>query len=202
MTAESAQRCFFETYDNLEDNRQQQRLLLKPNYLEAFKNDINRRLEQKSKFFVVENDELPLLRDTENFRTKFLGCWKNIFQAFKSLKAVVPILSELSNLEKKLKTENLSDSKKEQSMCNEFKQLFGKLDEIHAEWIRLIERHYCTRKFEEVCNTRSYYRDLINKYVHSKDYGNQTSLISSTSAGAKEPKATARFEFSQETRNL
>ena len=36
MTAEGAYRCFFETYDNLEDNRQQQRLLLNQSTLKAF----------------------------------------------------------------------------------------------------------------------------------------------------------------------
>ena len=49
MTAESAYRCFFETYDNLEVNRKQQKLILKPKYLEAFDNDTKRMLEEKSK---------------------------------------------------------------------------------------------------------------------------------------------------------
>ena len=49
MTAEGVYRCFFETYDNLEDNRQQQRLLLKPKYFEGFDNDTKRMLEEKSK---------------------------------------------------------------------------------------------------------------------------------------------------------
>ena len=49
MTAEGAYRCFFETYDNLEDNRQQQRLLLKPKYFESFDNDTKRMLEEKRK---------------------------------------------------------------------------------------------------------------------------------------------------------
>ena len=50
MTAEGAYRCFFETYDNLEDNRQQQRFLLKPKYFENFDNDTKRMLEEKSEF--------------------------------------------------------------------------------------------------------------------------------------------------------
>ena len=49
MTAEGAYRCFFETYDNLEDNRQQQRLLLKPKYFESFDNGTKRMLEEKRK---------------------------------------------------------------------------------------------------------------------------------------------------------
>ena len=50
MTTEGADQCFFETYDNLEDNRQQQRLLLKPKYFESFDNDTKRMLEEKRSF--------------------------------------------------------------------------------------------------------------------------------------------------------
>ena len=53
MTAEDAYRCFFETYDNLEDNRRQQRLLSKPKYFENFDNDTKRMLEEKRKVFAM-----------------------------------------------------------------------------------------------------------------------------------------------------
>ena len=71
MTAESAYRIFFETYDNLEANRKQQRLLLEPKYLEAFDNDTKRMLEEKSKDLrcVVE---VTFLRDIERFCTDFI----------------------------------------------------------------------------------------------------------------------------------
>ena len=49
MTAESAYRFFFETHDKLEANRKQQKLILKPKYLEAFDNATRRMLEKKSK---------------------------------------------------------------------------------------------------------------------------------------------------------
>ena len=52
MTAEIEYRGFFETYDNLEANRKQQRLLLNPKYLEAFDNDTKRMLEEKSKILI------------------------------------------------------------------------------------------------------------------------------------------------------
>ena len=50
MTADGAYRCFFETYDNLEDNRQQLWLPLKPKCFENFDNDTKRMLEEKSSF--------------------------------------------------------------------------------------------------------------------------------------------------------
>ena len=40
----------------------------------------------------------------------------------------------------------------------------------------------CTQGFVDLIDTRSYYRDLINLYGHSKDRGNQTSLVASTSS--------------------
>ena len=49
MTAESAYRVFCETHDKLEANRKQQKLILKPKYLEAFDNATRRMLEKKSK---------------------------------------------------------------------------------------------------------------------------------------------------------
>ena len=36
VSADEANQCFFQTYNELEENRQQQRLLLKPKYFENF----------------------------------------------------------------------------------------------------------------------------------------------------------------------
>ena len=68
MTAEGAYRCFFETYDILEDNRQQQRLLSKPKYFESFDNDTKRMLEEKSKVLRWVDDKIPDLQDIEDYR--------------------------------------------------------------------------------------------------------------------------------------
>ena len=56
VSAERAYQCFFETYDELEENRQQQKLILKRKYFENFNNDNKRILEEKSKVlrWVVE----------------------------------------------------------------------------------------------------------------------------------------------------
>ena len=61
MTAKSAYRVFFETYEKLEANRKHQKLLLKPKYLEAFDNDTKRKLEEKSKYLRWVVDEVPFL---------------------------------------------------------------------------------------------------------------------------------------------
>ena len=47
VTAERVYRCFFETYDELEENRQQQRQILKPKYLENFDAGTERKLGER-----------------------------------------------------------------------------------------------------------------------------------------------------------
>ena len=45
----------------------------------------------------------------------------------------------------------------------------------------------CPHEFAGFINARSHYQDLIKQYRLSKDCGNQTSLVSTTSAGDKDP---------------
>ena len=85
MTAEGAYRCFFETYDNLEDNRQQQRLLLKPKYFESFDNDTKRMLEEKSKVLRWVVDKVPDLRGIEDCRAIVFDYRKDTLREYKLL---------------------------------------------------------------------------------------------------------------------
>ena len=83
MTAEGAYRCFFETYDNLEDNRQQQRLLLKPIYFENFDNDTKRIIEEKSKVLRWVVDKVTDLRDIEDCRAVVVDYLKDTLREYK-----------------------------------------------------------------------------------------------------------------------
>ena len=112
MTAEVAYRCFFETYDNLEDNRQQQRLLLKPKYFENSDNDNKRMLEEKSKVLRWVVDKDPDIRDIEDCRAVVVDYRKDTLQGYKLLDDSVSIENQLLKLEKKVKAENLSDTEK------------------------------------------------------------------------------------------
>ena len=127
MTAEGAYRCFFETYDNLEANRQQQRLLLKSKYFEKFDNDTKRMLEEKSKVLRWVVGKVPDLRDIEDCCEVIVDYRKNTLRGYKLLEDFVPIEDELLNLEQNLKAENLSDSEK-QILCNQAERLLEKLD--------------------------------------------------------------------------
>ena len=48
VSAEKAYQCFFENYDQFEENRQQHSLLFKPKYFENFESDTKSILEEKS----------------------------------------------------------------------------------------------------------------------------------------------------------
>ena len=77
--------------------------------------------EEKSKVLRWVVDKVPFLRHLDGFRTKFFGCCKDTFRAYKSVKAVFPIVIELSDLQRKLKTEILRDSEK-QTLCDQVEQ--------------------------------------------------------------------------------
>ena len=85
MTAEGVYRCFFETYDNLEDNRQQQRLLSKPKYFKIFENDTKRMLEEKSKVLRWVVDKIPDLRFLEDCRAVVVDYQKDTLRVYKIL---------------------------------------------------------------------------------------------------------------------
>ena len=127
MTAEGAYRCFFETYDNLEDNRQQQRLLLKLKYFESFDNDTKRMLEEKRKVLRWVVDKVPDLRGNEDCRAIVVDYRKDILREYKLVGDYFPIANELLELEEKLKAENLSESEK-QILCDQAERLLEKLD--------------------------------------------------------------------------
>ena len=186
MTVEGAYGCFFETYDNLEDNRQQQRLLLKPKYFESFDNDTKRIIEEKSKVLRFVVDKIPDLQDTEDCRAVVVDYRKYTMRWYNILVDSVPIEIELAELEKKLKSENLRDSEK-QILCNQAERLLEKRYAICAEAIRVMKTKSCPHGFANFSKTRSHYQNLIKQYRLSKDCGNQTSLVSTTSTGDKDP---------------
>ena len=186
MTAEGAYQCFFETYDNLEDNRQQQRLLLKPKYFEDFDSDTKRMLEEKRKVLRWVVDKVPDLRDIENCRAIVFNDRTDTLRLYKLLGDYVSIRNELLELEDKLKAENLSESEK-QILCDQAERLLEKLDEITAEALRIAKEEACHHGFTNFSNVRSHIQDLIKQYRLSKDCGNQTSLVSTTATGDKDP---------------
>ena len=131
-------------------------------------------------------DKIPDLRFFENCRAVVVDYRKDTLRVYKLLGDYVPIENELSELEKKLKVEDLSEPEK-QILCDQAEWLLEKLDEVFAEVLQITKTEACPFEFAGFINARSHYQDLIKQYRLSKDCGNQTSLVSTTSAGDKDP---------------
>ena len=69
-------------------------------------------------------------------------------------------------------------------------QLVKKLDLKCTKLIQITRPEVRAREFVDFSDIRSHYRDPIKLYRYSKDCGNQTSLVLSTSAGNKNPNKT------------
>ena len=67
-------------------------------------------LEEKSKVLRLVVDKIPDLQDIEDCRTVVVDYRKDILRWYNILEDSVPSENELVELEKKLKSENLSDS--------------------------------------------------------------------------------------------
>ena len=131
-------------------------------------------------------DKIPDLQDIEDCRAVVVDYRKDTLRWYNILEDSVPIENELIELEKKLKSENLSDSEK-QILCDQAERLLEKRDEICAEAIRILETESCPHGFANFSQARSHYQDLTKQYRLSKDCGNQTLLVSTTSTGYKDP---------------
>ena len=53
--------------------------------------------------------------------------------------------------------------------------------------IRILKTESCSHGFANFSKARSHYQDLIKQYRLSKDCGNQTSIVSTTSTGDEDP---------------
>ena len=157
MTAEGAYRCFFETYDDLEDSRQQQRLLLKPKYFENFDNDTKRMLEEMKKVLRWVVDKVPDLRDIEDCRAVVVNYRKDTLRLYQLLEDSDQIGNELLELQEKLKAENLSESEK-QTLCDQAERLLERLDGIYAEVLRILKTEDCPQGFANFSNVRSHFK--------------------------------------------
>ena len=131
-------------------------------------------------------DKIPDLRFFENCRAVVVDYRKDTLRVYKLLGDYVPIENEMSELEKKLKAEDLSEPEK-QILCDQAERLLEKLDEVFAEVLQIMKTEACPHEFAGFIDARSHYQDLIKQYRLSKDCGNQTSLVSTTSAGDKDP---------------
>ena len=137
-------------------------------------------LEEKSKVLRWAVDKIPDLQDIEDCRAVVVDYRKDTLRWYKILEDSVPIENELVELEKNLKSENLRSG-------DQAERLLEKRDDFCAKAIRILKIESCPHGFANFSKARSHYQDLIKQYRLSKDCGNQTSLVSTTATGDKDP---------------
>ena len=86
-------------------------------------------------------------------------------------------------------SENLDDSRK-QALRSKLEQLVTKLDSSHAAIIQLVKSKFATDWLTTLSNNKNYFQDLLKQHQQTAESGNQTSLVSSTSAADKDPSET------------
>ena len=106
ISAVTAYQCFFETYDEIEENRKQQWLLLKPKFFEIFDSDTKRNLEEKSEVLRWVAEKVPFLQDIEIFRTEDSECRKDTLRHYTISKQKEYFYREAAKLEKELGSKN------------------------------------------------------------------------------------------------
>ena len=188
VTAERVYRWFFETYDELEENRQQQRKLLKPKYLDSFDADTEQKLGERKNVLQWLVEKVPQLKKFEECRTEVINC-KDAIRLVKLDQKFTSFYREMFKLEEEFKKENLSDSLK-QTLCNKLEELLTTLDINSAEAIQLVKPDVRFGWFMVISNNRNYYTDLLKKYQQTAESRNQTSLVSTTSARGTGPNET------------
>ena len=76
VSTEGSYQWFFESYDELEENRQQQKITIKTRFFENFDSDKKCILEEMSKILRWVVEKVPFLGDIERFRTEICDCRK------------------------------------------------------------------------------------------------------------------------------
>ena len=89
-------------------------------------------------------------------------------------------------MEEKLESDNLNDSCK-QALCSKLEQLVTKLDLIYAAFIQIVKSELATGALTTLPKSINFYQDLLKQYQKNAESGNQTPLVSSTSADDEDP---------------
>ena len=96
---------------------------------------------------------------------------------------------EAEKVEEELGSEKLDDSRK-QAVCSKLGQLVTKLDSSHAAVIQIVKSDLATDWLTSLSENKNYFQGLLKQYQQTAESGNQTSLVSSTSACDKDPNKT------------
>ena len=93
-------------------------------------------------------------------------------------------LGEAEKVEDELGSENLDNSHKK-ALCSKLEQLVTKLDSSHAAIIQIVKSKLAMESLTNLSENKNYFQDLLKQYQQTAESGNQTCLVSSTTAGKK-----------------
>ena len=96
---------------------------------------------------------------------------------------------EAAKLEEEVVSENLYDSRK-QALCSKLEQLVTKLYTSQTAIIQIVNSVLDTEWLTNLSENKAYHRGLLKQNQQTTESGNQTSLVSSTSVGDKDPNKT------------
>ena len=88
-----------------------------------------------------------------------------------------------------LGSENLDDNRK-QALRSKLEQLVTKIVSSHAKVIQIVNSKCATDWLLTLSNSKNYFQDLLKQDHQTAESGNQTLLVSSTSAADKDPNET------------
>ena len=86
-------------------------------------------------------------------------------------------------------SENLDDSRK-QALFSKLEQLVTKLDSTHAALIQIVKSNIATDWLTALSENKDYHQCMLKQYQQTRESGNKTLLVSSTSAVGKDPNET------------
>ena len=153
-------------------------------YFEIFDSETKRTFEEKSKVLRCVVEKMPCLRDIESLRTDVFDCRKDTLRLYTMLKKGEQFYEEVAKLGEELGSENLDDPRR-QALRSKLEQLGTKLDSSYAAIIQLVKSKFATNWLTTLSNNKNYFQDLLKQYHQTPESGNQTWLVSSTSAADK-----------------
>ena len=170
-------------------NRQQQRQLLKTKFLKNFDAGTEQKMGGKKKTLNWLVEQIPnLIREIEDYRSCVFNPRKNILRLYTMVEKSLQFYSEATKMGKELRKRKFRRSK--QAFCSKVEQLVTKLDTSHAEIIRILKTDTATDCLKGLNENKYYHRGLLKPYQQTAESGNQTLLLSSTSAVDKDSNKT------------
>ena len=127
--------------------------------------------------------------EVEEYRSCIFNYGKETLRFSTLEKNCTSFYSEATKLEEELESENLGDSRK-QAFCSKLEQLLKELDSTDSEIIRIVKSDTATDWLTALSKTNDYHRVILKQYQRTEESTNQTSLVSSTSAGEKDTNET------------